>query len=117
MGLPASVLYLRDIFGGDFSEEDLNVSVLDTPTKLVNNDPERISLTIINLGTADVYIKPRNDVSATSGILLTASGGSVSMDVRSDATLPSREWWAISGTTGQELFVLSMRRYVALPMA
>lgn len=116
-GIAASVLYLRDVFGGDFEEAESNVSVGTSVTQLTQNDPECISLTMINLGTADVYIKPKNNVSTTSGILLTASGGNVSMDVRSDATLPSKAWFAVSGTAGQEVYVLKIRRYVALPQA
>jgi hypothetical protein len=114
-GIPASVLYLRDIFGGDFEEQESGPTVGLAASRILLNDPEAISLTIINLGTADVYIKPSNTVLATSGILLTASGGNVSMDVRSDATLPSKEWWAISATAGQELYVLRIRRYVTFP--
>ena len=113
--IPASALYLRDIFGGDFTEKDSEPVVGTTMVELVKNDPERIALTIINLGAANVLIAPDNKVSTTRGILLTASGGAVSMDVRSDATLPSRAWYAISASAGNDVYVLEIRRYAVFP--
>lgn len=109
--IPAPVLFLRDRFGGDFQEQDGVVDVGVAPVLLVLNDPESVALTIQNTGADDIYIAPNNLVSATAGITLNP-GGSVSLTVRDDGMLPTREWWALGASAGQTVYYLRVRRYI-----
>jgi len=110
---PAPIVFLRDRFGGDFEESDGVVNVGIASVRVVENDPEAISLTIVNTGADNVYIAPNNQVSSTFGIILNP-GGTVSLSVRDDATLPSREWWALGASAGQTLYYVRLRRYVTI---
>lgn len=115
LGESAVVHYLRGLFGGDFEESDGEVTVDTTATRVVKSDPEAISLTIVNLGSQDAYLKAANDPSNTSGFLVAASGGNLSVNVRDDATLPSKEWFAVVTTGTTDLYFTRVRRYAAVP--
>lgn len=116
ISVPAPVLFLRDRFGGDFEETDGVVDVDAAAILIARNDPECVALTIINTGTDDVYLAPNNKVSTAAGIELNP-GGSLSLTVRDDATLPTREWWAIGASAGQTVYFLRVRRYVTIQLA
>lgn len=75
-----------------------NPSVAASPnrTNLVTNDPNRLGLTIVNLGAFPVYVMIDTQVSASRGILLAATGGTLTLNWEYDMTLVSNEWWALS---------------------
>lgn len=114
--LPAPVIFLRDRFGGDFEESDAVTNVGVVAVQVVPNDPESVALTLVNTGSANIYVAPNNQVSASAGIIL-FPGGSVSLTVRDDATLPAREWWALAAAAGQTLYSVRLRRYVSTALA
>jgi hypothetical protein len=114
--IPAPVQFLRDRFGGDFQDLEATTSVDTAAVKIVDNDPEAVALTLINLGTDDVYVAPSNTVSDTAGIELNP-GGSVSLTVRDDGMLPTRDWWAIGASNGQTIYSVRVRRYVTVAQA
>lgn len=111
--VPAPVLFLRDRFGGDFEEDEETVDVGAAAVRIVVNDPEAVALTLINTGSDNIYVAPNNQVSATFGVVL-LPGGSVSVTVRDDATLPTREWWALGASAGQTLHYIRLRRYATV---
>lgn len=113
---PAPVLYLRDAFGGDFEEMDAGVAVGTAGVQVTPNDPEACSLTIINTGSTNIALAPNNQVSLAAGIIL-FPGGSLSLQVQYDMTLPSREWWAIGSAAGGSLYYVRMRRYISVAEA
>lgn len=113
---PAPVLFLRDQFGGDFEESDGELAVGVNPVQIVANDPEACSLTIINTGSDYMYVAPNNTPSVTAGIVLTP-GGSLSLQVQYDMTLPTREWWAVAASAGQSLYYVRLRRYISVAEA
>lgn len=108
---PAPVRFLIDRFGGRFTEEDGTVYVVQVPTKIVGNNPECVALTMINVGGFDVYVRPANNPSSTGGILLLATGGSVSLTVRDDAMLPGREWYGVGGSGDSNVYFIRVLRY------
>lgn len=111
--VPAPVLFLRDRFGGDFEEDEETVDVGTASVRVVYNDPEAVALTLVNTGSDNIYVAPSNLVSATFGVVL-LPGGSVSVTVRDDATLPTREWWALGASAGQTLHYIRLRRYATV---
>ena len=92
--------------GGPTRENESNPTCQNAPTKLVNNNPDRVGLIMINLGANDVYIALNNGVSTTNGIKLPANGGNVTMTVRDDFTLPGREWDGITNAATSAMYVL-----------
>ena len=108
----AAQSFIEGEYGGPTEEQDIEKSVGSvTPVKILGNDPERLSVVIVNLGTEPVYVMFDDEVSTSRGIYLAGSGGFVSMDVRNDQTLPTREWFALSSTGTSDVFVISTRRY------
>lgn len=111
--VPAPVIFLRDRFGGDFEESEETIAVGTAAERITLNDPEAVSMTVVNTGTDNVTLGLTPQVTAGVGIILNP-GGVASLTVRDDATLPTREWWAIGASAGQSVYVLRLRRYIAV---
>lgn len=94
-GVDGQPFYNRDATDADIADKII-----------ARNNPGRLALIIINLGTAAVFVAPQGAASSTRGIQLGASGGSVSMNWRDDGALPSLEWHGQSGTDNQSLFIM-----------
>lgn len=76
--------------------------------KLLPSDPNRVGFIVVNLGSAAVYIKPRLDVSATSGIRLAPNGGSLTVTWRDDFHLAGWEWYAVADAAAQSVLTLAV---------
>ena len=81
-------------------------SVGTADVQLVENNPGRTNLTIVNLSSNTVYLAPMSVASSASGILLTASGGSLAMNYNDDLVLPTLEWHAIASGSSSNVFVI-----------
>tara|TARA_R110002020_G_scaffold152949_3_gene332037 strand:- start:1041 stop:1424 length:384 start_codon:yes stop_codon:yes gene_type:complete len=81
-------------------------SVGTADVQLVENNPGRTNLTIVNLSSNTVYLSPMSAASSSSGILLTASGGSLAMNYNDDLVLPTLEWHAIASASSSNVFVI-----------
>lgn len=66
---------------------------------------------MINLGANDINVGLNSGVSSSQGILLTAQGGLISMTVRDDFTLPSREWFGRAIDAPSQVYVLEIVRF------
>jgi hypothetical protein len=69
-------------------------------------DPRRVGLTIFNLSANIVYLSPQTDVSATKGIRLAASGGSISLIWDRDFELCSTAWYCMASADTSAVYVL-----------
>lgn len=76
-------------------------------TKICNNNPRRVSLTVINLGSNPLFLAPDNDVSIAKGIYVGANGGSMALDWRTDMEIIAHEWWGIAPAGADSVYVLS----------
>ena len=81
-------------------------SVGTADVQLVENNPGRTNLTIVNLSSNTVYLAPMSVASSSIGILLTASGGSLAMNYNDDLVLPTLEWHAIASGSSSNVFVI-----------
>ena len=83
--------------------------VIDTTkTRITSNNSNRLALTVINLGSYNCYIAPNPDIELGKGILLVANGGGISFSVEEDFILPSLEFWGISESEANKVFVLEV---------
>lgn len=105
----------RDIIeknlGVKTAEEDTPITsaVLTTATRVLDNNPGGLQITLINLGSNDIFIWTDPTVSSTNGILIAKNGGSYEIDYTRFMLMPTREWWAIgSGGTS----TISVKRTV-----
>lgn len=95
----------KDLDGPSRSQESIT-AVSATAITIVPNNPDRVALVLVNQGTADVNISLIPIVSLTAGIRLAAGGGFVSMIVKDDYTVVSREWFGISITGTNNVYAL-----------
>ena len=84
------------------------VAVGVTVTALCGNSPNRVGLTFINLSGANIYVMTDNLVSASRGILLTANGGTLSLDWRTDFALVGYDWYALATGAASNLQVIAL---------
>lgn len=97
-------------WGGPVAHRESVVSVLDVHTELVQNFPDRVSLTFCNVSDTDIYIATTTEVSTARGIRV-AAGGSVSLDVYEDALLPALQWYAVAAAAGgKDVYILEAFR-------
>ena len=89
----------------------ITTTVATSVTKILANDPMRLSLVIFNLGANSVFVAPDNLVSASRGIYLAPNGGSVSLIWDTDFELCSRDWYAIASGASSTIYVLENRSY------
>jgi len=107
----AAQSFVEGEFGGPVSVEQVSLTSTSSAARFLQNDPERLSLTFINLGSYTGYLLFDNTVSATKGIAINGSGGFVNMDVRADQMLPTREWWVVSPDGNTAMLAVYTRRY------
>jgi hypothetical protein len=115
MGLPvvavgAARAYAEKIFGGPLTEQETNPTCGISATVLIDGNGDRVGLVIVNQGANNVFISTGPAPSTTNGILLSSSGGSVTMDVTKDFTLPTRRWYGIANGGTSAMYVLEILR-------
>lgn len=74
----------------------------------VGSNADRVGLLISNFGPNNIYISLGSTPVATAALLLTAGGGTITMDVRDDFTLPTRAWFGVSPAGAQLIYVLEL---------
>ncbi len=83
-------------------------SVGTAVVRILPADPNRLGFIIVNLSAVAVYVKPRRDVTAISGIRLAPSGGSLSLGWREDFHLVGLDWYAVADAAGSAVLSLSI---------
>jgi len=106
--------FLAARYGGLISDRSRTVAAGLAVVTLCGNDPERVSLTFINLGAAEAYVSPEPNTSAALGIRLQANGGGVTFNLLEDSSLPSIEWTCLAAAAANNIYVLEVFREVAL---
>lgn len=109
----AALDYTEKTLGGQLLEQETNPSISTTPVVVVSNNPDRVALAVVNLGAGNVFMALNNTPSASVGLLLGASGGSVTLNLRDDLTLPSRQWSAVCPSGGPS--ILEVIEYIIIP--
>lgn len=112
--LGAAAEFTERELGGPTTETENTVAVGVASTQVLGNDPERVSVVLVNLSANVIFIGFDAGVSATRGIRLTANGGQVSYNAREDYTLPIREVHALATAAASDLYVLSLRRFTVV---
>jgi len=88
--------------------DPLITSIGTTAARFLDPDPNRVGFIVVNLSTAAMYVKPRLDVSASSGIRLAPSGGSLSITWRDDFHLAGWERYVIADAAASALMTLAI---------
>lgn len=91
-----------------FRENVISFPSSPTAMRILGYDPNRIAVVLVNLGTSNIFVHVRPDVSATNGIFVASSGGSVSLVYRDDFILVSNEWYGFNQTGETSLYVVEI---------
>ncbi len=79
-----------------------------TAVQIFKANPDRISWTIINLGSVAVYLAHEEAVSTTNGIYVAANGGSIMMVWHEDGELVAYSVWAVATSGTPTIYVSSV---------
>lgn len=94
-------------FGDDTHPVISTPTVTTTAAKLVNNNPDRVELVIINLGTDVIAFDLSKTVTMSAGIRI-APGQSAILVAEEDGEMSGYEWWAVANTGTQQLYTLEV---------
>lgn len=100
-------------FGGPVTVREREVTVADTPaTRILGNNPERLAYIIVNQASGDLRLRfSAAGAGGSSFIPISASGGSLSVDVREDFTLPTHEVFGdLLTDPGAQVYVVEIIR-------
>lgn len=91
-----------------YQEQPQVTQIETTVTKFLSYNPNRLGIVFVNTGANNVYLAPSNDSAVGRGILLTANGGSMSMNIFEDFELVNMEWFAIADGAASECYVVEV---------
>lgn len=106
--------FMAQRFGGLVSARTSVVTAGVAAVELVGGNPERVALTIQNLGTGEVFIHPTGEPTASNGIRLGASGGLISVSVLEDGVMSAYGWRVLGTIAATPVFVVEVIREAIL---
>lgn len=92
----AALEFLEKEFQGPVQDDEEVVAITTSVGEAIRGDPDRLMITFVNLGANVIILSTLPNPSSTRGYYLAANGGSISMTVRDDGTLPTRQFFAIA---------------------
>ena len=115
--LSAALAYVAREYPGQYEEQDAQVTVGVAPSLVLLPNPERMSVGLVNTGPTNIYISPDSKLSVGNGVMLLAGGGSFTMNVRDDLTLPTLGWYAYSDAANGTLYTVQIYRFAGPAVA
>jgi hypothetical protein len=80
----------------DRESTDSPVTVGPTSDRLIDQNPNRLFLTLINPSPNDVFIDTTSDVAVDEGFLIPDSNGSITFEIATDGDITTSEFHAIA---------------------
>lgn len=74
--------------------------------RVLRNSPNRVSAVLVNLSANTIYVSPDNVPSATHGIRLGPSGGSLVLKWDEDFSMCGYEWNALATAAASDIFII-----------
>ncbi len=97
-------------FGGPTTSKTTTVTVATTVTRIVGNNPRRVSVTIYNRGGNNVDVDYVATVTAHGGIPLTGASGVMQSTIEDDGEAVVQELYGIATTASSSVFVVEVLR-------
>lgn len=85
--------------------DPLTADVAITATRILPDNPRRVSLLIVNTGANPIYVGIDSAVSTTRGIYLAANGGSMSLQWQYDFESVTHERYAIASGAPSTIYI------------
>lgn len=97
-------------------ESDPLLGTSNPTAPFLPNNADRVGLIIVNTSVNQCFVGlSQSQIVNLFGILLNQNGGSVTMQVNDDFTLPSHDWWGIAIGAPSQLYVVELIGIKALP--
>ena len=109
----AAAEFLRERYAGELTERETTTTVGTAVSTVVESNPDRLGLLILNLSNNNVFVAIENNPSATNGIRLGANGGSVAFNVTDYGMIQPRAMFALADGAGSTVYVLELTRFIA----
>lgn len=109
--------YLAKTFGGRFTVATTTPLATTAGIALLANDPERVFISVVNLGDFPVRVNHRDIPTLGGGWLLAPSGGMLSFNLRDDFIMPQLSWYALGVGGSSGVSVTNVRRFAPAGMA
>ena len=103
--------WLEKEFGGRYQAITKELVVGVASSRVIENDPERVALVIMNLSANTVYLNIGSAASVGQGIILVPTGGGFTSVMRNDFVLQTYEYNAIASGAGSACYSVEVRRY------
>ena len=97
-------------FGGPTTSRTSTVTGATTVTRIVGNNPRRVSVTIYNRGVNNVDVDYVATVTANGGIPLTGASGVMQSTIEDDGEAVVQELYGIATTASSSVFVVEVLR-------
>lgn len=80
-------------------------------TQVLNNGPDRLMFTLINLDGAVVMVAPTSAPAVRQGIWLDANGGFIVLDAGTDGELVGQAWWvwSLAGNVLPSIYIIETK--------
>ena len=85
----AAQLFVERLVGGFFVARETDLTLTTTAAEILRNDPERVGWLLVVTGATQAQLAFNIQITLATAILIPASGGSFSVNVREDFTLPT----------------------------
>lgn len=92
----------------EFALNRSGTSIGISAVQVLRNDPRRLAATIVNLGVAALFVAPTRAVSATNGIRLAPSGGSLTLIWDEDFDATGIEWFGLADAAANAVHTLEV---------
>jgi len=92
----------------DWREDAVVTQVTTTARVIARNNPDRLQVMMMNLSASNVFVRPSQAPTTTTGILLTPLGGFVVFNVKDDGPLAFIEWQGIGAAIDLDIYVLEI---------
>lgn len=84
------------------------VDVQTSGTLIVEPNPRRLALLLVNHGTADIRVAGTLEIASTSGIVVSGYGGTLTMVLEEDFEATCTGWYGVATGASCPLYVLEV---------
>ena len=96
----------KEYFGGFVRVKQSSITITNVTVPIVQNNPDRIGLEIINNSALAVEVGFTADTSATEGVVLSASGGAFILKFRDDGQGCGNQVFGFGAVGGSSLTII-----------
>ena len=111
--LGAAARLTEKVFGGSLVTKETNPATVAGVVNILPASPERVLMTLYNLGASEIYVGFSESVNTDKGFLLPPSGGFIAFNVTDDFEILTLPIYVFCVVANNQLYVVTQRRETA----